>query len=189
MVRCAESYLVVRRLTLEGGPVIDELRVGAAAVHGGAGGTFRVMGTGVEVSIAMLEQDLSAFAGATPVDGLSALSIGCGDRILRVSGRYKLRGPLMVPFAIEAGVEISGGGARLAFRSIRVLGAPIPGFGVTAIGEALNRRLAEALAAAPIPAGIILTAVAVEPGRVVVSARGDLDWTAPVAALPDAAQG
>lgn len=189
VVACAESYLVVRRLTIEGGPTVDELRVGVAAVHGVNEKRLRIRGTGVEVELTILEEDLSAFAGITPVDGLSALTIGCGDGTLRVAGRYRLRGALTVPFAIEAGVTMAGRGVQLAFRNIRVLGAPIPGFGVAAIGEALNRRLTQALAAAPVPAGLVLTAVAVQPGRVVVSGGGDLDWTPSVPSVAGATHG
>jgi hypothetical protein len=148
------------------------------------------LGSGPIAAVATLrvvvnEAEVNRLLAGRAEGGLRDVSLGLMTGKVRIAGRYEVMGPIAVPFTLVALPEIVGGThLRLDIQDVSVVGATLPGFSAQMIGEKVNARLAETLNVQKLGVPVRLTGIAVEPGRLVVTADASVAITYPASEVP-----
>lgn len=129
----------------------------------------------MNANLIVTEASLNRLLAETPLREIRDLQVETLTGRIRIKGRYLLAGRLPIPFAMSAVPEIEGGARlRLDPRQIHFIGAPLPAFAVNLIAERINERMAQGFDINRLPIPLRLTALTVEPGRLLLAAVASL---------------
>ncbi len=165
--------LEAREIHLGGLLVVDELRLTASGIMLASGDGPGLRISELNATIIVTESALNSFLAGRSEDSLHDLKVYMLTGKVRFEGRYGL-----IPFTYTGVPEIEGGARlRLDPRQMSIIGVPMPGMGVQAIGERLNAQLARAFDITRLPIQMRLTGLTIETGRVLLSATAAVEMS------------
>lgn len=173
-IAAQQAQIIVSAIDVDGMLRIEELRLDAENVEVGAAPDAFLRGD-VRAALVIAESSVNQLLAGRKLNGARDLQIAMLAGRVRVSGKRAL-GPVGIPFAIEAGLEIeSGTRIRLDTTRITVVGAPLPNMSLGYLGDWLNQQLAGAFDASKLPIPVRLTGLTLEPGRLTLHGVTRLD--------------
>ena len=157
--------------------VIDEVRLsGNGIIVGAPGGMLRI--EELNATIVVTESALNRFLDGRAEDSLHNLKVHMLTGKVRIEGKYGL-----IPFSYTGVPEIDGGARlRLDPKGMSLMGLPLPGVGVHAIGEKLNDQLARALDVTRFAMPLRITELKIETGRMLLSGTATVELAPAVSA-------
>jgi hypothetical protein len=134
-------------------------------------------GASVAITLVIAETEINRQLLAQGDIGIRDPHVALMTGSMRVTGRFEIMGRIAGPFTMVAVPQVeSGTHVRLDVRDISVIGATLPGFSAQIISERINAKLAELLNVRKLGLPVRLVSVAVETGRMTITAEAQVDW-------------
>ena len=165
--------------------LLQEVRLNAVNIHVSPPG-LNVQVEEANATIVVTEANLNRLLATNPPDGTRDLEFATLSGRLRISGKY-LWNRIPVPFVLTGAPEIEGGARlRINVHQIQVIGPfSLPSWVSQGIGTRINDSLAEKFDVAKLPMKIRLTSLAIEPGRIQLSATAAIELSAMLPSQPE----